>query len=286
MIARTTFIVLIVAYVALSLPFAGYLRNRPVEVKLGYLPHPQLLKVVTGAHAPTVAQMAVVRVLFYYGTIIQKLDEKVIVRPEFSNMYRTLQTASELDPYNMDVYYFAQAAFTWELGRVVEVNRLLERGMRYRTNDFWLPFYLGFNNAFFLKDYQKAASYYQKAAEISGQPLYAKLAARYFYESEQTALGLAFLDTMIQVAKEPAIRKTYEMRRGALEASMTIETAVRAFSDRFGQTPLHLDELVEAGLLVSLPADPYGGEFYFDEAGKVRTTSKFADSNRQKGTDK
>ena len=39
-------------------------------------------------------------------------------------------------------------------------------------------------------------------------------------------------------------------------------------------------------LLVSLPADPYGGEFYFDEAGKVRTTSKFADSNRQKGTDK
>ena len=58
MIARTTFIILIVAYVALSLPFAGYLRNRPVEVKLGYLPHPQLLKVVTGAHAPTVAQMA------------------------------------------------------------------------------------------------------------------------------------------------------------------------------------------------------------------------------------
>ena len=99
-------------------------------------------------------------------------------------------------------------------------------------------------------------------------------------------MGLAFLDTMIQVAKEPAIRKTYEMRRGALKASMIIETSVRAYSDRFGQTPLHLDELVEAGLLVSLPADPYGGEFYLDEVGKVRTTSKFADSNRQKGTDK
>lgn len=283
--SRLVFILLVITYLALSVTFASYLKNRPVEVKLGYLPHPQVLKLAAGSHAPTVAQMTVARVLFYFGTIIQTLDEKVIVRPEFFNMYRSLQTASELDPYNMDVYYFAQAAFTWELGRIKEVNQLLEKGMQYRTHDFWLPFYLGFNNAFFLKDYPKAAIYYQKAAELSNDPLLAKLAARYFYESEQTTLGLAFLETMIQRAKNPAIRKTYELRRDALKASMIIEAATRKYSDRFGRKPLHLEELIEAHLLNALPADPYGGEFYLDETGKVRTTSKFAELNPQHGTE-
>lgn len=284
MISRLVFFALVVAYLVLLLPFAGYLKERPVEVKLGYLPHPQLLKIATGTHAPTVAQMTVVRVLFYFGTILQKLDEKVIVAPEFANMYRTLLTASELDPYNMDVYYFAQAAFTWELGRIAEVNHLLERGMQHRTRDFWLPYYLGFNNAYFLKDYQKAAVYYQKAAELSGDSLLTKLAARYFYEAEQTALGLVFLEAMIKGAKDPAIRKTYELRHEALQISMTIDAALQSYKDRFGRNPERLETLIETGLLSELPKDPYGGEFYLDENGKVRSTSKFAELKSQHRT--
>ncbi len=272
---RLAFIGLVLAYALLILPFSDYLKSRPVQVKLGYLPHPQLLRVASGEHGPTTAAMVVLRVLFYYGTILQKFQENNIIRPEFVNMYKTLQGAVHVDPYNMDAYYFAQAAFTWELGRISEVNHLLERGMTYRTWDPWLPFYIGFNSAYFLKDYQKAAFYMQRAAEISGNPLFARLAARYFYESEQAALGLVFLETMIQGAKDKAVRKTYELRRDALQAVLIIEEALKAYRRRFGQAPAELSQLVEANLLPQLPADPYGGAFYLDEQGKVRTTSKF-----------
>jgi tetratricopeptide (TPR) repeat protein len=272
---RLAFAGLVAAYTLLILPFTHYLKSRPVEVKLGFLPHPQVLKAASGEHRPTVASLVVARVLFYFGTILEELKGNVIIRPEFLNMFKTLQGAVHLDPYNMDPYYFAQAAFTWELGRVEEVNHLLEQGMAHRTWDPWLPFYLGFNHAYFLKDYPNAATYMKRAAEISGNPLYAKLAARYFYESEQPALGLAFLETMIRTAKDKAVRQAYEMRRDALLAVMAIEAAIEAYRNLYDRFPSRLSDLVQTGLLAELPADPYGGSFYLDDQGKVRTTSQF-----------
>ncbi len=265
---------LMAAYALLIIPFTDLQRNRPVEVKLGYLPHAQILKVTSGEHRTTTAGLIVMRILFYYGSVLQKLQENVIVRPEFFNLFKTVQTVVDLDPYNMDSYYFAQAVFTWDVGRVQEVNSLLEQGMQRRTWDASLPFYVGFNSAYFLKDYPKAAVYMQYAAERSDNPLYTQLAARYFYESEQSALGLAFLESMILTAKDKAVRRSYELRRDALIATTTLEKARDAYSARFGSLPKQPEQLVEVRLLPALPKDPYGGTFFFDERGQVRTTSK------------
>lgn len=274
---------LLLAYAFIIIPFSDLQKSRPVEVKLGYLPHAQLLKVTSGEHRSTVAATIMMRVLFYFGTVIEKLMDQVIINPEFYNLFKTLQRVVELDPYNMDSYYFAQAIFTWELGRIDEVNYLLEQGMKYRPWDQTLPFYIGFNSAFFLKDYPKAATYMQKAAEISGNPLYTQLAARYFYESQQTALGLAFLETMIRSAKDKAVRENYKMRRDALLATTVLEKALKTYRAETGSLPESLMELVEAGLLDRLPDDPYGGEFYLDDQGRVRTTSKLSEPLEEKG---
>lgn len=277
---RLLFGALLLCHGLLILPFTGYLRQRPLEVKLGYLPHPQILKLSVADHGLAVAEAAVVKVLFYFGTLVETFQKNVIFRPEYPNMYRTLQTAAQLDPYNMDNYYFAQAAFTWEIGRVAEVNALLEQGMKYRTWDPWLPFYIGFNRAYFLKDYIGAAPFMQLAAERSGNPLFTKLAARYFYESRQTELGLIFLDSMIAQAKDKAVKATYQLRRDALLAVSEIERALAEFRKRQGRDPSDLHELVATGLLPALPADPYGGTFYLDVDGRVRSTSKLADHER------
>lgn len=280
MTRRVLFASFLLAYGCLILPFTGFLAKRPLEVKLGYLPHPQLLKVLSADQGLLVAEMAVVKVLFYYGTIVGKSQEHVIIRPEYANMYRTLQSATQLDPYNMDAYYFAQAAFTWELHRVAEVNALLELGIKYRTWDPWMYFYLGFNNAYFLKDYRKAAGYLQRAAELAPQnALFAKLAARYYYESDQTVLGLTFLDSMIAEAKDKAVKQTYTTRRDALLAVLTLERAQTAFKDKMGHQPKTLYSLVQAGFLRQIPDDPYGGKFYLDEKNRVRSTSKLANPN-------
>jgi tetratricopeptide (TPR) repeat protein len=267
---------LLCAYLVILPVLHDQLRQRAMVVKLGYAPSAEVMKLSSADHRYLAAEWMVLKVLFYFGSTIQKYRETVIVKPEYLNMYNTLITAVKLDPYNVDAYYFVQSAFTWEVGRVEEVNSVLEYGMKYRTWDWSLPYFVGFNEAYFLKNYEKAGHFMQKAAELSGSKLYTQLAARYFYEADQTDLGLTFLTTMIENTRDLQVRKLYTLRRQALLAVREIEAVVADFSTRFGRLPNPLHELVTTGMLEELPADPYGGTFYLDESGKVRTTSKFA----------
>lgn len=267
---------LVAGYCLLLPPLQRQLEQRAVAVKLGYTPAAEVLKLSVAEHRQAVAGWTVLKVLFYYGSTIQAMLDDRPVRPEYFNMFSTLQTALKLDPYNMDAYYFAQGAFTWEVGRIREVNNLLDYGMKYRTWDWYLPYFAGFNEAYFLKDYARASAYMQKAAELSGNPLFTRLATRYFYEAGRTDLGLAFLDNAIRQAKEPRLREIYQLRRQALLAVRALEAAIEKFHAGFKRLPQSLRELVTAGFVAELPADPYGGEFYLDPKGKVRTTSNFA----------
>ncbi len=274
---RLLFILLIASYVVCIVPFVSYMKRRPVAVKLGYVPSAEVLRIAVGDQKLLVAHAAIVKVLIYFGTLIDKhTDNKLVLPAEYLNMYKTLQTSVKLDPYNNDAYYFAQAAFTWEVNRAQEVNLMLDYGMKYRTWDYTLPFYAGFNAAYFLKQYEPAALYMKKAAEISGNPLLTNLAARYFFESDKSELGIRFLEMMEKSAKDEQVRKLYHVRRTALLAVSTIQGAVKRFKEHNGLLPERLEEIVEQNILKQLPVDPYGGQFYLDHSGSVRTTSKFA----------
>lgn len=265
-----------VCYLAVLFPFTTYLRERPVAVKLGYVPEAEALRMVAADQKYLVAQYQVVKVLFYFGTLTDKMRQKIYLPPEYFNMFKTLETAVKLDPYNMDAYYFAQAAFTWEVGRASDVNRMLVHGMRFRTWDYTLPFYVGFNSAYFLKDYSSAALYMKKAAEISGNPLYTTLASRYMYEAGSNDFAVLFLDAMEKGAKDKNIKKIYSVRKKALVAVIALNEAVRRYIGEQGRPPRNLADLVSAGIVRRIPPDPYGGRFYLSEDGKIRTTSKFA----------
>lgn len=283
MIFRPLFVALLAGYIFCIGHFASYMKNRPIAVKLGYVPSAEVLRMTVGDQKLLVAHAAVVKVLVYFGTLVDVFNaKKIALPPEYFNMYKTLQTAVKLDPYNSDAYYFAQAAFTWEVGRAEEVNMMLDYGMKYRTWDYTLPFFAGFNAAYFLKHYEQAARYMQRAAELSNNPLMTNLAARYYYESDESGIGIEFLKMMEKGARDEQTRKLYLLRRTALEAVASIQEAVKRFRETKGRLPAKIDELIEYRILNRLPDDPYGGRFYLDDAGAVRTTSKFAFGEHEK----
>jgi hypothetical protein len=274
--------IVIIIYLAILFPFVNYLKDRPVAVKLGYLPEAEAIRMVAGDQRYLLAEYFAVKVLIYFGTIIEKQQNMVTVKPEYFNMFKTLETAVKLDPYNLDAYYFSQAAFTWEVGRARDVNRLLAYGMKHRTWDWTLPFYAGFNSAYFLKEYADAAAYMRKAADISGDPLLTNLTARYFYESGRNDLGILFLETMERGAKDNKVKSIYALRKKALAAVQSLTAAVNKFKEGSGRAPLDLKELVAAQLISVIPDDPYGGQFYLDKSGMVRSTSQFAFGGKTK----
>lgn len=261
---------------AATISQARWLAERPVAIKLGYTPAAEVQRLLAGEHRLALSELSVIRTLFYFGSLVEEWKNQVMLPPEYFNMYKTIETAVKLDPYNMDAYYFAQSAFTWEVGRAREVNALLDYGMKYRTDDWYLPYFAGFNAAFFLQEYEQAAQYMERAAQLSGNPLFARLASRFFYEAGRTELGVAYLQGMIEDVRDPQQKKAYELRLQALLATRKIEQALAAWRSQHGGEPSDLQQLLAAGLLEKIPQDPYGGEFFLDETGRVRTTSKFA----------
>ncbi len=258
-------------------PFTSYMKQRPIEEKLGYLPSIDILKYASADHKEFVGAMLIMKVVMYFGGIAEKQQDNIIVQPpDYVRMSGILHGAVKLDPYNMDAYYFAQSFLTWDVKQYQLANNLLEYGMKYRTWDWYLPFFVGFNSAYFLKDYKNAADYYKRAGELSGQDLMKSLAGRYMQESGQTALAIAYLSTMEKGERNPAVKKNYQIRLKAFREARRIELARDSYLKSSGHLPVTIEMLMRTGLLSPPPSDPYGGQFYIEPDGKVATTSKFA----------
>jgi tetratricopeptide (TPR) repeat protein len=117
----------------------------------------------------------------------------------------------------------------------------------------------------------------EKAAALNPRVAwFSTLAARYYYEGGSTALALAYLKELIPTTRNESIRKHLMIRAEALKRILELEEAVTAYKKRFQQSPESIEKLVEKGFIQRIPEDPYGGSFYLDEQGKVRTTSKLA----------
>jgi hypothetical protein len=273
----------LISYLLLITPFTSYMRNKPIEEKLGYVPSIKVLKPLSADLKELTGASLVFKVMMYYGGLISKFEAgKAPDPPDLQGMSRLLHGAVQLDPYNMDAYYFAQSFLTWDAGQVKVANAMMEYGMKYRTWDWYLPFFAGFNHAFFLKDYPKAAQFYKSAGDLSGMDLHIKLAGRYMQESGQTDLAIYYLSGMVKTTSNPAVKKSYQIRLRAFQEVRRIEVARDRFIAQRGGAPDTVKQLIQSGLLNPKPVDPYGGTFYMEAAGKVSTTSKFAFATKNK----
>lgn len=268
------FFLALVAYGFLLFPLTRYMGNRTVLEKSGYVPQPFILRSISADQKNFMAVVLVCKVLFRSGGM-EKKSNSPEDEFEYENIFNLLKGATRLDPYNMDGYYLTQA-MAWDTKNVQKINKLLKYGMQYRSWDWYLPFFAGFNSFYFLKDYPHAAEYFTRAQELSGSSLFGRLASRYMYEGGATKLAITYLQSMIQGSKNRQIKEGYEMRLRAFTEVQRIEEAIEKYTEDKGQPPPDLQTLLTAGYLFTLPVDPYGGTFYLDEQGKPRTTSKFA----------
>ncbi len=268
-------------YLAIIIPFTTYMKDKPYVEKIGHVPNIKLIQLISADQKQLVGELLVLKVLMYFGGLLEQDEIKIELPPDYPAMSRMLHGAVKLDPYNIDAYYFAQSVLVWDVGQIQLANNLLDYGMRFRTWDWTLPYFAGFNSAYFLKDYPRAAKYYMLAGDLSGEPLLKKLAGRYLQESGQTDMAILYLSSMVAGAKNSAIKKNFTTRLQAFNAVREIEVARDKYLEQTGNLPVSVDVLLQFGCLDSVPQDPYGGSFFLDLDGNVRTTSKFSFAEKQ-----
>lgn len=224
-----------------------------------------------------VADTKVFSAIMYLGKLFY--EQKHFNDNDWDWFYATLSAASELDPYFFDTYYFGSFMLAWEAKRPHEALSLLSQGIKHRPNDYKLMFIAGFIYYEQLEDRKKSAEYITRAARIKGAPTYyATLAARLEHDSGHYSTAAVFLVEMINQTENEDIKKVYEKRLIALEKAILLENAVKIYTEKFKIVPKTLNELTENEIIDSIPEDPYGGSYFIDDNGTIKTTSNFREN--------
>lgn len=237
------------------------------------IPSP-ILKITALEYKGLASDLMFLRSIVFFGSTLERGKTSAVKESEWGWIYNTLNASTDLDPYFFDPYYFGQAQLTWGVNMIRETNQLLGKGTRYRDWDWMLPFFIGFNHFYFLHENDKASEYLMEASKRpDAYPMLASLATRLAYKGKRTENAIMFIEQMFREEKDESVRKEFETRLEALKGILLLESAVNVYKDRFGIAPFSLNDLITAGIIAQLPEDPYGGEFYIDTDGNIKTTS-------------
>jgi len=216
------------------------------------------------------------RAITFYGD--RSVKQERMSAADWDFFTYSLEVVTDLDPYFLDPYVLGEGLLTWDAQRFEEANALLTKGMAYRDWDWQLPYYVGFNHFYFLKDYASGSEYLMQAAEMPGSPAFLKtLAARLAYYGGKSQTALLFLQQMLAQSNSDTLKQRMQKRLLVLERAVQIEKALQRYRNEHDTDPVALQMLVEEGYLQKLPPDPYGGEWGILRNGRVYSTSKFVD---------
>lgn len=246
----------------------------PVDLRTpANLPAP-LLRISALEFKGLLADFLFLKAHVFIGGTHERTNEPRVTEEEWRWVLGMLKASTDLDPVFLDPYYLANSQLTWDAGLVKEANLLLAQGSTARPWDWLLLFYQGFNHFYFLEDDQTASELLMEASHRpDAPPMIASLASRLAYQGSRTANAITFLEGLLAKEEDEKRREEYQLRLQALRSVTVLEQALEYFRGEFQREPLSLAELREAGILRAVPVDPYGGEFYLDEQGRVKTTS-------------
>ncbi|MDH3972653.1 MAG: hypothetical protein OEV42_00115 [Deltaproteobacteria bacterium] len=244
------------------------------EVKGITLP-PAIIKLFALEYRSIAADFLFVRLSQFYGGKVETIEKAT--KDDWQWLHRNLDLVTELDPYFQDPYFMANGFLTWDAGMYEEAEMLLQKAVKARTWDWTFPFFIGFNRFFFMGDNKGGADYLLMAYERPGAwNLLPSLAARLYYEDKKTETAISFLEKIWERESDVNIKKYYRVRLDALNKILFLEKAVDFYTEKIGLPPASLKALVDSKIIRGIPPDPYGGMFYIDKEGKVKSTSKLA----------
>ncbi len=238
------------------------------------LPGP-LMKITSLEFDGIASDFLFLKALVFIGKTIEQDNLEKLDSDAWGGFASQVRAVTYLDPYFVDPYYLGNAYLPWYAGMVNETDALLDRGSRYRTWDWEMPFLAGFNCFYFLQDNDKAAQYLMEASRRPGAtPVIASLASKLAFKAKRIETSILFLEEMRKKTDDETAKSLFKKRIEAFKAIFSLEKAVKKYRKKFGKVPARLDELVKEGVLREFPRDPYGGTFYLDASGWVHSTTE------------
>lgn len=217
-------------------------------------PPPALQEIALGYLRQLGGEIQFIKAAVYYGHVDPERDAREYAAP----LAARLAAAAQLHPHFLDTYYLAQALLPHiDDEYAAYANRIHARGMAALPDQFVLPFFVGFNHFYYLKDPVGAAGYLQQAVELPGAPSwFGHLAGALAGEGGDIYGGLFWLRAMLVGEEDEGMRERYRHSIAMFERAVVVQRAIEQYRARQGRYPLDLAELVPAELAELPEFDP------------------------------
>lgn len=216
--------------------------------------------------------------IFYIRGILALSDEFNDLLQRTRWIQDNFSVAIFCDPKLVQGYFFAGVVVGQDKERIKLGIEFLEKHMHLNTQEWRIPYWIGFNY-YQLGDYLKAIDYYKSAALFPGSPDFLKSnPAIFYYRAGKADMGVLYLEGLLKTLKDPRQAEWIKVKLEWLSQIAFLEEKVGEFKDRFSRLPDDLEELVEKDIILKIPADPFGRGYYLDkDSGRVK--SRFGGQN-------
>ena len=232
----------------------------------------KLLKLMSLEYAPLIADIYWTRVVQYYG------DKSVRRDANFELLWPLLDVTTTLDPNLLVAYRFGSMFLSENeprgAGRPDLAIQLVQRGIDANP-DYW-RFYqdLGFIYYFELHDYQKAAAAFLEGSKKPAALTWMKVLAAKVTEQGDNPETSAFLwNDIYTTTTDPQMKEnagTHLQLLKSDEDCKAIDALSADFEKKNSRKPSSIQELVSAGFLKGVPADPTGQRYVLADDGKAQ----------------
>jgi tetratricopeptide (TPR) repeat protein len=252
---------------ALDMALASRVERRPYDVV--HVPSGATARLVALGHRTFLSDL-------YWLATVQYLGDPRGDERGYEKLYPIVDLVTDLDPRHGYAYQTAGIVLS-AYGRLEESNRILAKGMDRGPNWWSFPFYISFNHWYYEGDYATGAKYAAIAARTPGASTnISRLALSLASKSGRPEEAVELLLEMRKTVRDEKTAATLDeqIKLAILERdAQSLEGAAAEFEARRSRPIRSLDDLVAAGLVPSIPPDPFGGRYVWNAGeGKVHSS--------------
>ena len=263
-----------------SMGFIGFSQTRidalyeeALEDELLYIPNKKLLAHFTAGMSNIVAD------LLWIETIQYTVKEFHDPERKFTWLESMCNAVVDLDPY-FEGAYVNGGMFLSSIGADEKALNLLKKGFVRNPNSWEIPYEIVkvyvLNRRHLPQSPAVTTHYLRMLAERHEHPeMYLSWARRIQEQNNLKNEGRAIWEDVLKNSKDKFVRELAEHNLRILIIRDNVDTLnalVAEFAAQAGRKPAHLDELVTAGLLASMPVEDEYGRYSIDDAGEVQHT--------------
>ena len=272
-----------VAIVVLCLASAGFVRDRAIAVRdqgtpggeILYLQSSTALRRLSLGYSSLLADIYWTRAVQYFG------GKHLRSSKEYLLLYPLLDIATDLDPHLIPAYDAGSMLLSSSppagAGEPDKAAALVEKGIKANPERWRLYFTLGFIHYIDRHDYKAAQQAFEKGSQIPGAlPWMNVMAASMAERAGEPSTAFELWSRLAESTQDKYIQENARKHLAALQSDQEVtvlEQRVAAYKNATGKVPSSWQELIRAGLLRGIPADPAGHPYRLTAKGTVEITN-------------